>query len=208
MSVRKAKTRKLLGNGLTLLKKLSFNLESAQTTFITLIRRFRYGLIATTKVITRSEYYGRQALLQPRNRGWVTVIVCTNASGWALPCMIFKDFIEFWFDGLPSDRRFDVSPVLMDRPQIKLVFAGLKTSLSLLKVRGFVMFCQLESLIPLRVPIHCYTARFPSFNSHPNSLYIITYNTTYSYPHSSTFQILLYHIPTYQKYTILEIDDA
>ena len=39
------------------------------------------GLTATAKVITRSEYYGRRALLQPRNREWVTIIECTNATG-------------------------------------------------------------------------------------------------------------------------------
>ena len=74
---------------------------------------FAMGLTATIRVITRSEYYGRRALLQPGNREWVTVIECTNASGWALPpCMIFKGkvFIESWFDGLPEDWRFEVSP--------------------------------------------------------------------------------------------------
>ena len=67
---------------------------------------FAIGLIATTKVITRSEYYGRRVLLQPGNREWVTVIECTNAAGWALPlCVIFKGkvFIKSWFDGLPED---------------------------------------------------------------------------------------------------------
>ena len=42
---------------------------------------FAMGLIATTRVISRSEFYGRRALLQPRNREWVTAIECTNASG-------------------------------------------------------------------------------------------------------------------------------
>ena len=43
----------------------------------------------------------------------MTAIECTNAAGWALPpCVIFKGkvFIESWFDGLPSDWRFEVSP--------------------------------------------------------------------------------------------------
>jgi hypothetical protein len=74
---------------------------------------FAIGLIATTRVISRSEYYGRRALLQPRNREWVTVIECTNTAGWVLPpYMIFKGkvFIESWFDGLPEDWRFEVSP--------------------------------------------------------------------------------------------------
>jgi hypothetical protein len=74
---------------------------------------FAMGLIATAKVITRREYYGRRVLLQPGNRAWVTTIECINASGWALPpCVIFKGkvYIESWFDGLPEDWRFEVSP--------------------------------------------------------------------------------------------------
>ncbi|OQE33586.1 hypothetical protein PENCOP_c060G01518, partial [Penicillium coprophilum] len=42
---------------------------------------FAMGLTSTAKVITRSEYYGRRPVLQPRNREWVTTIECTNASG-------------------------------------------------------------------------------------------------------------------------------
>ena len=74
---------------------------------------FAMGLTATARVITRREYYGRRSLLQPGNREWVTASECTNASGWALPpCVIFKGkvFIESWFDGLPDDWRFEVSP--------------------------------------------------------------------------------------------------
>lgn len=52
---------------------------------------FAIGLTANAKVITRSEYYGRRSLLQPRNREWVTVVEAINASGWALPpTVIFK----------------------------------------------------------------------------------------------------------------------
>ena len=74
---------------------------------------FAIGLITTAKVVTRAEYYGRRVLLQPGNRAWVTTIECINASGWALPpCVIFKGkvYIESWFDGLPEDWRFEVSP--------------------------------------------------------------------------------------------------
>jgi hypothetical protein len=74
---------------------------------------FAMGLIATAKVITRREFYGRRSLLQPGNRTWVTAIECINASGWALPpCVIFKgkNYIESWFDSLPDDWRFEVSP--------------------------------------------------------------------------------------------------
>lgn len=71
------------------------------------------GLTATAKVITRTEYYGRQSLLQPGNREWVTAIECTNALDWALPpCIIFENkiFIESWFDNLPIYWRFELSP--------------------------------------------------------------------------------------------------
>jgi hypothetical protein len=74
---------------------------------------FAMGLIATAKIVTRAEYYGRRVLLQPGNRAWVTTIECINASGWALPpCVIFKGkvYIESWFDGLPEDWRFELSP--------------------------------------------------------------------------------------------------
>lgn len=43
----------------------------------------------------------------------MTAIEYINASSWALPlCVIFKGkvFIEAWFDNLPSDWRFEVSP--------------------------------------------------------------------------------------------------
>jgi hypothetical protein len=74
---------------------------------------FAMGLTATAKVITRAQYYGRRKVMQPGNREWVTAVECTNASGWALPpCIIFKGkaFIESWFDNLPDDWRFEVSP--------------------------------------------------------------------------------------------------
>jgi hypothetical protein len=99
---------------------------------------FAIGLTATAKVITRNDIYGRRAVLRPGNREWVTIIECTNASGWALPpYMIFKGkgFIESWFDGLPDNWRFELSPRV--RPPLKLDFVGLKSSLflRLLRVR-------------------------------------------------------------------------
>jgi transposase len=74
---------------------------------------FAMGLTATAKVITRAEYYGRKSVLQPGNREWVTAIESISASGWALPPVIIfkgKVYIESWFDGLPGDWRFEVSP--------------------------------------------------------------------------------------------------
>ena len=71
------------------------------------------GLIATARVVTRAEYYDRRAILQARNREWVTTIKSINAASWALPpCVIFKgkNYIEGWFDGLPRDWRIEVSP--------------------------------------------------------------------------------------------------
>ena len=97
---------------------------------------FAMGLITTAKVITRREYYGRRALLQPGNRAWVTTIECINASGWALPpCVIFKGkvFIESWFDGsrtIGASRLARTDGLLM-----KLVFGGLTSSLFRLLLR-------------------------------------------------------------------------
>lgn len=74
---------------------------------------FAMGLIATAKVVTRSDYYGRRSLLQPGNREWATTIEAISASGWALPpCIIFKGkvFIKSCFDGHPGDWHIEVSP--------------------------------------------------------------------------------------------------
>jgi DDE superfamily endonuclease/helix-turn-helix, Psq domain/Tc5 transposase DNA-binding domain len=74
---------------------------------------FAMGLIATAKVVTRAECYGRRAVLQPGNREWVTAIECISASGWALPpCIIFKckTYDQSWGDNLPRDWHFEVSP--------------------------------------------------------------------------------------------------
>ncbi|RJE19133.1 Pogo transposable element [Aspergillus sclerotialis] len=72
------------------------------------------GLIATTKVVTRAEYYGRRSLLQPGNREWVTSIETVNAMGWALPpCLIFKAKVyqRAWYEdkNLPHDWRIEIS---------------------------------------------------------------------------------------------------
>jgi hypothetical protein len=74
---------------------------------------FAMGLISSAKVVTHAEYSGRRAVLQPGNREWVTAIESIGASGYALPpCIIFKgkNYIESWFDNLPGDWRFEVSP--------------------------------------------------------------------------------------------------
>jgi hypothetical protein len=75
---------------------------------------FAMGLIATTKVVTRSNMPGKPHLLQPGNREWVTTIECINANGWSIPtCIIFKGkvHIEGWYQdyALPSDWRIEVS---------------------------------------------------------------------------------------------------
>jgi hypothetical protein len=74
---------------------------------------FAMGLIATAKVITRAEYYGRRSILQPGNREWVTSIECVGATGFVLPPMvIFKSSVYqqyAWYDDLPSGWRIDIS---------------------------------------------------------------------------------------------------
>jgi hypothetical protein len=74
---------------------------------------FAMGLTATAKVITRAEYCGKRALLQPGNREWVTVIECISAAGYALPPYIIfkhKSLNLAWAEGLPQDWILDNSP--------------------------------------------------------------------------------------------------
>jgi hypothetical protein len=73
---------------------------------------FAMGLIATTRVITSRDVYGRPKLLQPGNREWVTAIESISASGFTLPPYIIfkgKDLQEAWFDLLPEGWRIDIS---------------------------------------------------------------------------------------------------
>jgi hypothetical protein len=46
---------------------------------------FVLGLVATAKVITGADLYGKPFLVQPGNREWVTSIECISSKGWALP---------------------------------------------------------------------------------------------------------------------------
>ena len=76
---------------------------------------FAMGLVATARVVTRANYYGKASLIQPGNREWVTSIECINSTGWALPpCIIFKGkvHIEGWYQDskLPRDWRIEISP--------------------------------------------------------------------------------------------------
>ena len=74
---------------------------------------FAMGVISSTRVVTRAEYYGRAKLLSSGNREWVTAIECIRASGEALPpCIIFKakGYTEGWLDNnLPLGSRIEVS---------------------------------------------------------------------------------------------------
>ena len=75
---------------------------------------FAMGLIATTKVVTRSNMPGKPHLIQPGNREWVTTIECINSSGWSIPtCIIFKGkvHIEGWYEecSIPGDWNIKVS---------------------------------------------------------------------------------------------------
>ena len=76
---------------------------------------FAMGLVATTRVVIRADYYGKAPLVQPGNREWVTSIECINSTGWALPpCIIFRGrvHIEGWYQDqkLPPDWRIEISP--------------------------------------------------------------------------------------------------
>jgi len=74
---------------------------------------FAMGLISAQKVVTRSDLYGRQAILQPRNREWVTVVEAISAASFALPPTIIfkaKNHNKAWEEGLPNKWRIEVSP--------------------------------------------------------------------------------------------------
>ena len=74
---------------------------------------FAMGLIATAKVVTRADYHGQRAILQPGNQEWVISIECVNSIGFVLPpCIIFKSskYQQYaWFDDLPNDWRIEIS---------------------------------------------------------------------------------------------------
>ncbi|OJJ98564.1 hypothetical protein ASPACDRAFT_122421 [Aspergillus aculeatus ATCC 16872] len=75
---------------------------------------FAMGLVATAKVVTRSDCIGKPFLIQPGNREWVTLIKYINASGWALPPYIIvkgKMYMEAWYKGnVPHFWRINTSP--------------------------------------------------------------------------------------------------
>ena len=63
--------------------------------------RYAIGLTATTKVVTRTDLYGKRQVIQPGNHEWVTSIEYISSTGWALPpCIIFKGkvHIEGWYE--------------------------------------------------------------------------------------------------------------
>ncbi|KAJ5273619.1 hypothetical protein N7478_008744 [Penicillium angulare] len=136
---------------------------------------FAMGLIATARIITRAEYYGRRALLQPGNRQWVTAIECIGASGWALPpCIVFKGkvYIKGWGDSLPRDWRLEVSPNgwtsdeiglrWLEKVFIPLTFPRTKGKYRLLILDGhgshltpkFDKLCSENDIIPICMPAH------------------------------------------------------
>ncbi|KJZ68588.1 hypothetical protein HIM_12021 [Hirsutella minnesotensis 3608] len=74
---------------------------------------FQMGVIATARVLTRSDRRGRPKLTQPGNREWVTVIESVNCRGWALPAkVIFQGKLHqaSWYEaGVPADWHIGVS---------------------------------------------------------------------------------------------------
>ena len=138
---------------------------------------FAMGLIATTKVVTRAEYYGRRSLLQPGNREWVTSIETINAMGWALPpCLIFKAKVyqQAWYEdmNLPHDWRIEISQNGWTTDEIGLSwlqnhFIPITTSRTKGKYRLLILdghgshltpkfdrICSENDIIPICMPAH------------------------------------------------------
>ncbi|ODM24077.1 hypothetical protein SI65_01667 [Aspergillus cristatus] len=138
---------------------------------------YAMGLIATAKVVTRADMYGRRQVIQPGNREWVTSIECVNSMGWVLPpCIIFKGsvHIEGWYQDskLPHNWRIEVSPNGWTSDQIGLrwlqkVFIPETTSRTTGKYRLLVLdghgshltpefdkICSENDIIPICMPPH------------------------------------------------------
>ena len=136
---------------------------------------FAMGMIAATRVVTRSDYYGRAKLLQPGNREWVTSIECIGASGYILPPYIIfkaKRHIAGWVDGLPDGWGIDISPngwttdaigvTWLCRRFIPATTTRLQGRYRLLILNGhsshltpeFNQICSQNDIIPLCMPAH------------------------------------------------------
>jgi hypothetical protein len=138
---------------------------------------FAMGLISTTKVITRAEYYGRRSLLQPGNREWVTAMETINATGFVLPpAIIFKGHIHLhaWYEDqdLPPDWRIYISNNGWTTDEIGLSwlqnhFIPMTTSRTKGKYRLLVLdghgshltpyfdrICSENDIIPICMPAH------------------------------------------------------
>jgi hypothetical protein len=133
------------------------------------------GIIATTKVVTRSEYYGKAKLLQPGNREWVTAIEYIGASGYILPPWIIfkaKRYIVGWQDDLPDGWGLHISPNRWTSDEIGLRWltrcfipsttSRLRGKYRLLILDGhgshltpkFDQICSQNDIIPLCMPAH------------------------------------------------------
>ena len=130
------------------------------------------GVISSTRVVTRAEYYGKAKLLSSGNREWVTAIECIRASGEALPpCIIFKakGHTEGWLDNnLPFGSRIEISQIGWTRDEIglqTLFIPAIQRSqgawrLLILDGHGshltpqFDQICEQNKIIPLCMPAH------------------------------------------------------
>ena len=70
--------------------------------------------MASTRAVTRAEYYGKAKLLQASNREWVTAIESIRVCGEALPPYIIfkaKTFTKSWLDdsSVPIGSRIEIS---------------------------------------------------------------------------------------------------
>jgi len=75
---------------------------------------FTVGVISSQMLVTGSERRGKRKAIQPGNREWVTVICCTNATGWAIPPFIIfagKVHISSWYEdkSIPRDWVIELS---------------------------------------------------------------------------------------------------
>lgn len=136
---------------------------------------FAMGVIATAKVVTSSETFGKPPHTQPGNREWVTAIESINACGWALPPMvIFKGKLhqQALTDLLPEDWRIEWSDNGWTNNRIGLEWLSktfepatrdkTKGQYRMLILDGhgshvapeFDVFCSQHNIIPICMPAH------------------------------------------------------
>jgi DDE superfamily endonuclease len=88
------------------------------------------GVIATARVVTRTDRAGRPRTVQPGNREWVTIIEYINALGGAIPPLVIFEVVMYqaaWYKDniIPHDWLIGVSDNSWTTDKIGLTWLSL-----------------------------------------------------------------------------------